>query len=70
MEGGAKVAASFLEAHLVDEVHLYSSPKTIGPDGVPAIEDRPLTDLTASPRWRVRATETLGQDVLTVYERA
>ncbi len=70
VEGGAKVAASFLKADLVDEVRLYTTPKTIGPDGVPAIEARPLTDLTASPRWRVRATETLGPDVLTVYERA
>jgi diaminohydroxyphosphoribosylaminopyrimidine deaminase/5-amino-6-(5-phosphoribosylamino)uracil reductase len=70
VEGGAKVAASFLDGDLVDEVWLYATPKTVGPDGVPAIEDRPLADLTASPRFRVRATETLGQDVLTVYERA
>lgn len=68
VEGGAKIAASFLSADLVDEVHLYTVPKIIGPSGVPAVEGRPLTDITASPRWRLRATETLGQDVLTVFE--
>lgn len=70
VEGGSKVAASFFGAGLVDEIHLYAAPITIDTEGVTAIDGHRLSEITASPGWRVRATETLGQDVLTVYERA
>ncbi|MDQ8726149.1 bifunctional diaminohydroxyphosphoribosylaminopyrimidine deaminase/5-amino-6-(5-phosphoribosylamino)uracil reductase RibD [Bradyrhizobium sp. LHD-71] len=68
VEGGARVAASFVEAGLVDEVWLYRGPVTIGADGVAALDRLPLTAVTQSPHYRVRATETLGQDTLTIYE--
>jgi diaminohydroxyphosphoribosylaminopyrimidine deaminase / 5-amino-6-(5-phosphoribosylamino)uracil reductase len=70
VEGGARVAASFVEADLVDEVWLYTSKKVIGPDGVPALNGIPLTSLTQSPRFRERASEDVGEDFLSVYERA
>lgn len=69
VEGGARVASSFLAAGLVDEIWLLRGPQTIGPDGVAALDAQPLSVVTQSPRWRVRATETLGQDALTIYER-
>ena len=69
VEGGARVASSFLSAGLVDEVWLLRGPDTIGMDGIPALDKQPLSIVTQSPQWRARATETLGQDNLTIYER-
>lgn len=69
VEGGARVASSFLSAGLVDEVWLLRGPNEIGADGIPALDTQPLSAITQSPRWRARATEALGPDTLTVYER-
>jgi len=38
-------------------------------EGVPALDARPLTAITQSPAFRVHASETLGSDTLTIYER-
>lgn len=70
VEGGARVAASFVGAGLVDEVWLLRGPQAIGGDGVPALDAMPLTAITQSPDWLARATETLGSDTLTIYGRA
>lgn len=70
VEAGARVASSFLSAGLVDEVWLLRGPAAIGMDGIPALDAQPLSVVTQSPRWRARATEVLGQDTLTIYERA
>ena len=70
VEGGSRIAASLLEADLVDEVALYRSALVIGADGVPALEGLPLSALTQSPRLGLRATEQLGEDRLAHYERA
>lgn len=61
VEGGADVASGFGAADLVDEAWLFTAPRTIGPGGIaaPAI----------SPRLRSRATQKLGEDTLTIYER-
>jgi diaminohydroxyphosphoribosylaminopyrimidine deaminase / 5-amino-6-(5-phosphoribosylamino)uracil reductase len=69
VEGGARVAASFVEEGFADEVWLYRGPVTIGADGVAALDGLPLTAVTQSPHYRIRATETLGRDTLTIYER-
>lgn len=69
VEGGARVASSFLSAGLVDEVWLLRGPAAVGPDGVAALDTQPLSIITQSPRWRSRATETIGKDILTIYER-
>jgi diaminohydroxyphosphoribosylaminopyrimidine deaminase / 5-amino-6-(5-phosphoribosylamino)uracil reductase len=70
VEGGARVASSFVAAGLVDEIWLLRGPDAIGPDGVAALDAMPLTAITQSPAFKVRASETLGKDTLTVYERA
>lgn len=69
VEGGARVASSFISAGLVDEVWLLRGPEKIGNDGIAALDAQPLGVITQSPRWRVRATEALGQDALTIYEK-
>ena len=70
VEGGARVASSFVAAGVVDEIWLLRGPDTIGADGVPALDALPLTAITQSPAFKVRASETLEEDTLTLYERA
>lgn len=68
VEGGARVASSFVGAGLVDEVWLLRGPDPVGADGVDALEALPLSALTESPAFKVRASETLQNDTLTIYE--
>jgi diaminohydroxyphosphoribosylaminopyrimidine deaminase/5-amino-6-(5-phosphoribosylamino)uracil reductase len=70
VEGGARVASSFVSAGLVDEMWLLRGPDPIGADGVSALEAMPLTALTESLMFKVRASETLQRDTLTIYERS
>jgi len=69
VEGGARVASSFVAAGLVDEAWLLRGADPIGADGVAALEALPLTSITQSPNFRVRASESLQKDTLTIYER-
>jgi diaminohydroxyphosphoribosylaminopyrimidine deaminase/5-amino-6-(5-phosphoribosylamino)uracil reductase len=70
VEGGARVAASFVAAGLADEVWLLRGPDPIGADGVPALDALPLSSITQSPAFRQRASEALQKDTLTIYQRA
>jgi diaminohydroxyphosphoribosylaminopyrimidine deaminase / 5-amino-6-(5-phosphoribosylamino)uracil reductase len=70
VEGGARVASSFVAAGLVDEAWLLRGADPVGADGVAALDALPLTSITQSPSFRVRASETLQRDTLTIYERA
>jgi diaminohydroxyphosphoribosylaminopyrimidine deaminase/5-amino-6-(5-phosphoribosylamino)uracil reductase len=69
VEGGARVASSFVAARLVDEVWLLRSPEVIGADGIAALDALPLATITQSPAFKVRDTQMLQNDTLTVYER-
>jgi diaminohydroxyphosphoribosylaminopyrimidine deaminase/5-amino-6-(5-phosphoribosylamino)uracil reductase len=70
VEGGSRVASSFVAANLADEVWLLRGESSIGSDGVAALDALPLSAITQSPDWQVRASETLQRDTLTIYERA
>lgn len=69
VEGGARVASSFVAAGLVDEVRLLRGPDAIGEGGIAALDAMPLSAITGSPAFRVRDSETLENDRLTLYER-
>jgi diaminohydroxyphosphoribosylaminopyrimidine deaminase / 5-amino-6-(5-phosphoribosylamino)uracil reductase len=69
VEGGSRVASSFVAAGLVDEIWLLRGPEPIGADGVPALNAMPISAITQSPRFKVRASESLHNDTLTIYER-
>jgi diaminohydroxyphosphoribosylaminopyrimidine deaminase/5-amino-6-(5-phosphoribosylamino)uracil reductase len=69
VEGGARVASSFVAAGLVDEVWLLRGPDPVGADGVAALDALPLSAITGSPTFNQRASETLRNDTLTIYER-
>jgi diaminohydroxyphosphoribosylaminopyrimidine deaminase/5-amino-6-(5-phosphoribosylamino)uracil reductase len=66
VEGGARVARSFLDAKVVDEFHLIRAAKTLGPDGVDVLAG--LTLEKALQPFALIAQEKLGTDLLTVYE--
>src|SRR4051794_17420111 len=70
VEGGARVASSFVAAGLVDEIWLLRGREAIGADGIPALDALPLSVITGSPAYKTRASETLDKDALTIYERA
>jgi diaminohydroxyphosphoribosylaminopyrimidine deaminase/5-amino-6-(5-phosphoribosylamino)uracil reductase len=70
VEGGSRVASSLVAAGLVDEAWLLRGPNVIGADGVPALDALPLSAITQSPKLRVRVSEKLQNDTLTIYERA
>jgi diaminohydroxyphosphoribosylaminopyrimidine deaminase / 5-amino-6-(5-phosphoribosylamino)uracil reductase len=69
VEGGARVASSFVAAGLVDEVWLLRGPDAIGAGGVAALDALPLSAITQSSAFRVRGSEILQSDTLTIYER-
>ena len=69
VEGGARVASSFVAAGLVDEVWLLRGPDPIGADGIAALDALPLSAITQSPALKVRASERLENDTLTICER-
>jgi diaminohydroxyphosphoribosylaminopyrimidine deaminase/5-amino-6-(5-phosphoribosylamino)uracil reductase len=69
VEAGPILAAAFLAADLVDETVLLRAPTLIGPDGIDALEGRPLEALTRSPRLILTGSEAVGADTIERYER-
>ncbi len=70
VEGGSRVASSFVAAGLVDEIWLFRGAEAIGEGGVDALDALPLSEITQSQAYKVHASETFGHDTLTIYERA
>ena len=68
VEGGPTVAASFVAADLVDEAVLLRADKTIGPDGIDALEGMKLEKLTQG--MTSRGIEQVGADTLETFERS
>lgn len=67
VEGGPKVAASFVAADLVDEAVLVHGEKTIGETGIAPLEGMPLDELIG--RLTPRGSEKLGSDTLETFAR-
>ncbi|WP_128926084.1 bifunctional diaminohydroxyphosphoribosylaminopyrimidine deaminase/5-amino-6-(5-phosphoribosylamino)uracil reductase RibD [Bradyrhizobium guangxiense] len=70
VEGGSRVASSFVAADLVDEIWLFRGVEAVGSAGVDALDALPLSKITQSQAYKVHASETFGNDTLTIYERA
>ena len=69
VEGGGKVAASFLKAGLVNRIEWFRAPILIGGDGLAAIGPLQLPAISGATRWQAVATERIGDDVLESYVR-
>jgi diaminohydroxyphosphoribosylaminopyrimidine deaminase/5-amino-6-(5-phosphoribosylamino)uracil reductase len=70
LEGGGKLAASFIGAGLVDTIEWFRAPILIGGDGLPAVAALGLSEMKDAPRWRTAATARIGDDTLETYVRA
>jgi diaminohydroxyphosphoribosylaminopyrimidine deaminase/5-amino-6-(5-phosphoribosylamino)uracil reductase len=69
VEGGARIARSFLEADLVNEVMLFRSPAVLGGNAAPALAGMPLSSIEASTRFRQIGDRRFGADRMRRYER-
>lgn len=68
VEGGAATAAAFLQAGLVDELHIYAAPRSLG-TGIPAYGPLgPATRGAPPPGFVLVDRRQLGADVLLVYQ--
>lgn len=67
VEGGPTVASALIEADLVDEAVFFHSPRVIGEEGLPAMEER-ATKLLSQQLNRV-SSEPVGPDRQEIYER-
>ncbi|MBL8958771.1 MAG: bifunctional diaminohydroxyphosphoribosylaminopyrimidine deaminase/5-amino-6-(5-phosphoribosylamino)uracil reductase RibD [Gemmatimonadetes bacterium] len=67
VEGGAGLAASLLEAALVDRLILVQSPTVFGAGALGAFSQVASRRAVSAPRWRVITREILGDDIATTY---
>lgn len=69
VEGGARVAASFVDADRVDRVALFQSSGTIGSAGVDALHGMPLDRITGDAQFGHMSRHSVGEDMLDWYAR-
>ena len=67
VEGGARLAAAFFRARLIDRLVWVHAPLVIGGDGIPAIAGFDLAALADGRAFERMSTETIGDDVLTTF---
>ena len=67
VEGGARLAAAFFRARLIDRLVWVHAPLVIGGDGIPAIAGFGLAALADGRAFERLSTETIGDDVLTTF---
>jgi diaminohydroxyphosphoribosylaminopyrimidine deaminase/5-amino-6-(5-phosphoribosylamino)uracil reductase len=69
VEGGGRVAGSFIRAGLVDAVEWFRAPILLGDDGRPAVDCLGLQALADAPRFRLAGVSVVGEDLWERYER-
>lgn len=69
VEGGGQVAASLLEADLVDAIEWFRAPIVLGDEGRPAVGAFVVKALADAPRFRRTAVREVGPDLWESYER-
>jgi diaminohydroxyphosphoribosylaminopyrimidine deaminase/5-amino-6-(5-phosphoribosylamino)uracil reductase len=68
-EGGGALAASLLQADLVDELVGFTAGLAIGAEGQPAIGALGLSKLDEAPRFALIETRAIGGDILHRWQR-
>jgi len=69
IEGGGRVAASFVSAGVIDAIEWFRAPILLGGDGRPGVAALALSRLANAPRYRRLAAEPSGDDLWERYER-
>jgi diaminohydroxyphosphoribosylaminopyrimidine deaminase/5-amino-6-(5-phosphoribosylamino)uracil reductase len=67
VEGGAALAAAFLQDALVDRLVIFRAPLILGGGALNAFGSLPGVRVADAPRWRVVHAERLGDDELSIY---
>ena len=67
VEGGGRLAAALLRQGLVDRLAWFHAPILLGGDGIPAVAELGLDALAEAPSFERLSTETVGDDVLTMF---
>ncbi len=67
VEGGGRLAASLLDAGLVDRIEWFRAPSVIGGDGIGAAAALGLDRVDLAPRFERVDSISLGEDVLESY---
>jgi diaminohydroxyphosphoribosylaminopyrimidine deaminase / 5-amino-6-(5-phosphoribosylamino)uracil reductase len=67
VEGGGRLAAALLRGGLVDRLVWFHAPLLLGGDAVPAIAELGLDRLAEAPALERVSSETLGDDVLSMF---
>ena len=68
VEGGGRIAGSFLRAGLVDRLAWFHAPAIMGGDGWPAVAAFGPGGLDRMPRFVRRSTTPLGVDMLSLFD--
>ena len=68
-EGGSALAASLLEADLVDQLVGFTAGLAIGAEGLPSIGALGLGRLDEAPQYALVSSERIGTDVLHIWRR-
>lgn len=70
VEGGGRIASSFLRGRHLHRMHLFFAPRIFGEDGVPAFPGAPAAeDAGCPPGWMVARRAGYGEDTLVVLDR-
>lgn len=70
IEGGGRVAASFLQAGVVDAIEWFRAPILLGSEGRPCVASLALAKLADAPKFRRLGVEPVGNDLWERYERS
>lgn len=68
-EGGGMLAASLLQAGLVDELVVYSAGTAIGAEGTPMLAAMGVDHLASAPRFALDSVRSIGNDIRHVWRR-
>ncbi|WP_303718037.1 RibD family protein [Brevundimonas naejangsanensis] len=69
IEGGGRVAASFIQAGAVDAIEWFRAPILLGGEGRPCVASLALAKLADAPNFRRLGVEPVGDDLWERYAR-
>ena len=68
IEGGGKLAGSFMSAGLIDRLAWFHAPKLIGGDGIPSIAAYGVENLLDAQSFQRTAQHKCGKDIYETYD--
>ena len=69
VEGGGRVAASFIKLGCVDRIEWFRAPVLLGQEGRPGVANLGFDRLSDTPRFKRLAVSPLGDDLWERYEK-